>query len=265
MSAARCLALPILAFCIAPALAAPLVPLGDPFHVRHGESVELTNGVNLKFIGVTSEQRCPAGVSCLWAGEAVVEIELHVQGQSARGSLSTVKTDGTLLAHRVKLLGLYPWPREGEQRPAEEYVAFFRVADNTPASAKVPANRAAALSAAVRYVDAYTRAAKEVCADWRQRGVASYIQDGGGLCDMMSKVSRTAHAVNEDEGGWHFFFLVDNSQMQQQVGEPIYLFVTIAKAAENAFGQVGETDVIVLPCDVTLLADDAQRGCSRSR
>jgi hypothetical protein len=245
-----------------PALAASLVPQGDPFHVQQGESVELAHGVNLKFIGVTSDSRCPADVSCVWQGEAVIEIELLAQGQTARGSISTMKTESTLLAHRVKLLGLYPSLRDSEKRPAEENVAFFRVADTAPTSAKAFANRAAAQAAAVHYVDALTRSAKQVCGDWQQRGLASYIQDSGGLCQMISKVSRTAHAVNEDAGSWRFFFLVDNPQLRQEMNETLYLFVAMSKAAKNAVDQVGESDVVILPCDVTLLDGTAHSGCN---
>ena len=266
MSAARYVALSILALGIETAFAGPPVALGDPFHVKHGESIELTHGVSLKFIGVTSDGRCPADVTCVWQGEAVIEIELQVQRQSARGSISTEKADLTLLAHKVKLLGLYPGPRTSEKRPAEEYVAFFRVADTAATSAKDLANRAAALDEAVRYVGAYTRAAKNVCADWQQRGLASYIRDSGGLCEMIGKVSRTAYAVNGDADNWRFYFLVDNPQLREQMGETVYLLVTMSKAPKNAFDQVGNSDVVALPCDVTLLAaDPAHRGCGWNR
>lgn len=262
MTAARCLALTLCAFGIAPALAAPPVPLGDPFHVQHGESVELAHGVKLKFIGVTSDGRCPADVSCVWQGEAFVEIELQVAGETARGSITTEKPDGTLLAHRVKLLGLHPAPRDGEKRPAKEYVAFFRVADATPASANAFANRVAALAAATRYVDAYRRSANQVCADWQKRGLASYIQDSGGLCEMIGKVSRTAYAVNEDADSWRFFFMLDDPKLRTQMNESLYLFVTMSKAPKDAFDQVGESDVVILPCDVTLLGGTAHGGCN---
>jgi hypothetical protein len=245
-----------------PALAAPPRLLGEPFGVRQGQSVELASGVNLKFIGVTSDSRCPIDVTCVWQGEAVIEIELQAHGRTARGSISTVKTDLTLLAHRVKLLGLYPSLRESEKRPAEENVAFFRVVDPMPTSTKGFANRAAAQAAAVRYVDAFARSAKQVCTDWQQRRLASYIQDSGGLCQMISKTARTAHAVSEDAGGWRFFFLIDNPQLREQMNETVYLFVAISKVPENAVDQVGEFDVVILPCDVTLLDETAHGGCN---
>jgi hypothetical protein len=243
------------------ALAAQLL-LSDPFHVEQGESVELAQGVTLKFIGVTSDSRCPADVTCVWQGEAVLEIELQARGRTARGSISTVKTDLILLGLRVKLLGLYPSLRESEKRPAEENIAFLRVVDTMPISTKEFANRAAAQAAAVSYVDALTRSAKQVCGDWQQRGLASYIQDSGGLCQMISRVSRTAHALNEDADAWRFYFLVDNPQLRQEMNETLYLSVAMSKVAKDAFDQLGESDVVILPCDVTLLDGTTHRGCN---
>jgi hypothetical protein len=260
MTPARYLASTICAFAIAPALAAP-VPLGDPFHVRHGESVELAQGVKLKFVDVRDE-RCPADVTCVWQGEAFVEVELQIKGQTARGSITTEKPDGVLLDHSVKLLGLYP-ERTSEQRPAKDYLAFLRVAD-TANSAKTFANRDAALVAASHYVSTYARAANEVCAAWRQRQLTSYIERSGGLCNMIGKVSPQAHAFTEGPGSWSFYFLVDDPQMRTQMNESLYLVVPMSKANQDAFNQVREPDVVILPCEVTLL-DGTHGGCNVSR
>jgi hypothetical protein len=261
MTAARSLALTICAFSIAPALAAPPVPLGDPFHIRYGQSVELAHGVKLKFIGV-DEQRCPVGSTCVSQGEAHVHFELQVKERTARGSIDTRNPDRTLLAHRMKLLGLHPWPRQSEQRPAQEYVATFRVADAAPKSLKPFANRAAAMAAAARYVDASTRSAQRVCADWQERGLASYIEDSSDLCRMIGKLSGTAHAVSEGESGWAFFFMIDDPQMRTRTNEPLYLVVAMSKAPKDALDQVHGSDFATLPCEVTLLADIAQGGCN---
>jgi len=249
MTTARCI-LCIFAFAIGSALAAP-VPPGAPFEVRLGKSVELAQGVKLKFVGVSSDGRCPSDVSCVWQGEATIEIELQAPGHTAREALTTESRERTLLAHRVQLLGLYPSPRDSEKRPANEYVAFFRVASAAPAPAF--ANRAAALAAAVRYVDAYASAAQRVCADWQQRRLASYVEDGGGLCEMISRVSRTAHAVSEDAGGWNFFFAIDNPQLRQQMNEAVYLLVTASKASKDALDRVSDSNVVALPREATLL------------
>lgn len=259
MSTARYLATLICACAIAPVLATP-VDMGDPFHIRHGESVVMAHGLKLKFISVRDE-RCPADVTCIWQGEAFVEVELQVNGQSARASITTEKPDGTLLAYNVKLLGLYPAPRTAEQRPEKEYVAFLRVADATPAASNVSANRDAALAAAGDYVRTYRRAASEVCADWRQRQLTSYIQDASDLCGMMGKVSPKAHAFSEDPSNWRFYFLIDDPQMRTQENESLYMVVSISKTPKNPSDQVREFDVVILPCEATLL-DAPHGGCN---
>jgi hypothetical protein len=261
MTAAHCVTLTICAFCIELALAASPVRLGDPFSVQHGQSVELADGVKLKFVDVTNDSRCPAGATCVWQGEAFVEIELQVKGQTARGSITTEHPDRVLLGYGARLLGLYPRPRDGEERPAKEYVAFLHVADTAPDSATAFAKRAAAQAAASYYVDVYTRSAKKVCADWQRRQLVLYIQDSSYLCEWIDTVSQAAYAVNESIDTWNFFFLIDNPQLRTRTNEPLFLAVAVPKAPKNAFNQVRASDFVILPCDVTLL-DDTAHGCN---
>jgi hypothetical protein len=261
MTAALYLALTMSSCGIATAMAASPTPLGDPFHIRYGESVELAGGVKLKFSGV-NEHRCPIDVTCVSQGEAQVEFVLQVKGRSTRGSIDTRNADRRLLAHRVKLLGLHPWPRQSEQRSAQEYVATLRITDAPPHSPKPVANRATALAEAGRYVDAYARSAKLICGDWRERGLASYVEDNADLCRMIAKLSGTAHAVSEGEGGWAFFFMIEDPQMRTQANEPLYLVVSTSKAPKDAFDRVHGSDFATLPCGVTLLVDAAYGGCN---
>jgi hypothetical protein len=198
-------------------------------------------GLKLKFVDV-NDGRCPANATCVWQGEAFVHVELRVNDQTGRGTITTEKPEGTVLAHRVKLLGVYPPPREGEQRPAQEYVAILRVANTAPLPGKDFANRAAALAAASHYASTYRHAANAVCADWEGRQLTSYVQDSAGLCQMIGKVSPTAHAFHEDASNWGFYFLIDDPEMRTQ--------------------GVREADVVILPCEVTLL-EEARGGCSR--
>jgi len=257
MIAARYIA--ICALAISPALAAT-VPPGDPFYVRHGQTIELAPGLKLKLVEV-NDSRCPADATCVWQGEVAVAVELQSQGETAHASITSQNPESTLLAHRVKLLGLYPRLRGSEQTPAREYVALFRVGNAAPGSAKAPANRATALSAAGRHVSAYTRAAHEVCADWQQRQLDSYIALSSDLCGMIAKVSPTAHAFHEDSRNWGFYFLVDNPDMRTRDDQSLYLLVAIAKTPKDALDQVLGAEVVVLPCEVTLL-DETHTGCA---
>lgn len=133
MALARHLAPTICALAVAPALAS--VPPGDPFYVWHGQSVELAPGLKLKFIDV-NDGRCPAGDTCVWQGEAFVEVELQFKGQTGRGTITTEKPEGTVLAHRVKLLGVYPPPGEGVRRttcvPTGSAASSFHTSTTVP-------------------------------------------------------------------------------------------------------------------------------------
>jgi hypothetical protein len=259
MTLAQHLALMICALAIAPALAS--VPPGDPFYVRHGQSVELAPGLKLKFIDV-NDGRCPAGATCVWQGEAFVEVELQFKGQAGRGTITTEKPEGTVLAHRVKLLGVYPPPREGEQRSAKDYVAILRVADTAPVPGKGFATRDAALAAARHYVSTYARAANDVCADWDRRELISYVRDSSGLCHMIGKVSPTAHAFTENADNWGFYFLVDDPEMRTQEHESLYFLVVMSKSPKQKLDRVRDWDVVILPCEAKLL-EETRGGCSR--
>jgi hypothetical protein len=263
MITARYIALTVAAFGSASALAAT-VPLGDPFHVRAGESVELAGGVKLKFADIRDE-RCPADVYCLWQGEAFVGIELQVRGQAANGSITTEHPDAMLLAHGVKLLGLYPSARTGETKAAREYVALVQVADASPGSAPVLTNGAAALGAASRYVAAYARSAKQVCADWAKRQLASVIEDSPALCRQFAKVSSTIYAVVADNWRWSFYFLIDDPQMRTQMNESLFMYVVLPREPRDAAGQVSEVDIRLLPCDAVLIGRAVQDGCNAPR
>ena len=53
------------------------VPLDEPFTVELGEQVALGDkGVVLRFDGVASDNRCPAAVTCIQAGEATAQFTL---------------------------------------------------------------------------------------------------------------------------------------------------------------------------------------------
>ncbi len=55
----------------------PTVPLDEPFTVELGEQVALGDeGIVLRFDAVSSDNRCPADVSCIQAGEAVAQLTL---------------------------------------------------------------------------------------------------------------------------------------------------------------------------------------------
>ncbi|MEM1043136.1 MAG: hypothetical protein AAGI91_10960 [Bacteroidota bacterium] len=100
---------------------------GEPFAVEAGSTVRLTEeGVSVRFDEVVSDNRCPANVNCVQAGEAQVRFTLVDTGQ---GDIPfTLQIDGGITevqdieryqferADRfvVALLLLQPYPGHGE-------------------------------------------------------------------------------------------------------------------------------------------------------
>lgn len=79
---------------------------------------------------------------------------------------------------------------------------------------------------------------------------------------MIGKVSPTAHAFTETADNWGFYFLIDDPEMRTQERESLYFLVVMSKSARQALDRVRDWDVVILPCEVTLL--EAKRGgCGR--
>jgi hypothetical protein len=95
-----------------------------------GESARF-QGLALTFDGVSGDSRCPIGVTCIWEGDAVVELtasappaagqvlELHTAGQFPR--------EGTHGGFRIALVSLTPHPRENQPVRPSQYRATLRV------------------------------------------------------------------------------------------------------------------------------------------
>jgi hypothetical protein len=93
-----------------------------------GESAEVGGRV-VTLIDVREDSRCPSGVQCAWAGDAVVELRVEAGGEPAVLVLhTTLEPRSTVAAGlRLTLLRLEPQPRAGEQIPVGDYEASVRI------------------------------------------------------------------------------------------------------------------------------------------
>lgn len=48
--------------------------------IPKGETIAI-KGVSIKFIEVVEDSRCPKGVTCIWAGRAIVKVEVTANGK----------------------------------------------------------------------------------------------------------------------------------------------------------------------------------------
>lgn len=54
--------------------------------VAKGETVNV-KGVSIKFLEVVEDSRCPTGVTCIWAGRAIVKVQVTSNGNKEERTL----------------------------------------------------------------------------------------------------------------------------------------------------------------------------------
>ncbi|MFV8225250.1 hypothetical protein [Christiangramia aquimixticola] len=100
-----------------------------------GEQIQIGNR-SIKFRQVISDSRCPVddGVTCIWAGEVKVLLEVFEMNKSI-GNLEFSKNaslkDFFKSAHKmeVKVMEVFPAPRLNQKIAPEEYRISFRVTE----------------------------------------------------------------------------------------------------------------------------------------
>jgi len=87
--------------------------------------------VSVTFVRVVDDSRCPKGVTCVWEGDATVElrvtpdggepqtVQLHVNARTGK--------DVVVRGLRLALERLEPYPEEGRSIGARDYRAFLTI------------------------------------------------------------------------------------------------------------------------------------------
>lgn len=58
-------------------------PLGAPIQLAPGQSAKFPDeNLEVKFVGIDSDSRCPSDVTCVWAGEVVVRLTVRKDGRT---------------------------------------------------------------------------------------------------------------------------------------------------------------------------------------
>ena len=106
--------------------------IGQPFPLHVGQAARLAKSdLDLYFRRVASDSRCPTGVQCIQAGEAVVTLE----GRILKGPAETFDvhlapgSDGERLfdGYRIRLVRLDPHPVAGATPDTTVYLGTFVV------------------------------------------------------------------------------------------------------------------------------------------
>src|SRR5688572_4335096 len=109
---------------------AATVAIGDTFSLRAGETAQVEGTqVQVAFKRVENDSRCPQDVTCVWAGDALVQLEVAV----ARTAWVPVPLHTTLeprkagqFGYTFELVGLSPQPTSSQAIPAGNYTASLR-------------------------------------------------------------------------------------------------------------------------------------------
>ena len=109
------------------------VRLGREFKLKVGRQVTVKGTkLRIRFVTVESDSRCPSDVTCVWAGNAAVRLQLGSGRGSKTVTLNTSKSPSFVgeteyQGYKVKLVELSPYPRSDRKIGPRDYAATLLV------------------------------------------------------------------------------------------------------------------------------------------
>ncbi len=102
------------------------------FTLQVGDRAKVNNGdFVVHFVSVPQDSRCPVDVVCVWAGDAVVRLDLTSSGWTRQHDLHTNSSVGAVSAehdgHVLELIELTPAPRSNQSIGQGDYTARMRL------------------------------------------------------------------------------------------------------------------------------------------
>lgn len=108
--------------------------LDTPFQLKVGQTAFIgSENLNIKFLNVTEDSRCPKGAKCVWRGVAVINIDVFngedYLGQFELADYDIYKYNSTAGAggYSIKLLSLEPGTSISKTPALSDYVATLLV------------------------------------------------------------------------------------------------------------------------------------------
>ena len=108
--------------------------LGRSFTLKTGRQVTLQGGkLRIKFAAVEEDSRCPSDVTCVWAGNASVRLEVSAGGKDnqnltlSTGHGATFVSEKQYHGYNVRLVVLNPYPRSTQHIAPGDYIATLLV------------------------------------------------------------------------------------------------------------------------------------------
>ena len=93
------------------------------------EKVSPKSKLNIRFVELVDDSRCPADATCVWAGNAKIKVRVSKNGRSHDLTLDTNGPNQTAVAegYSLKLAGLNPVPRSNIRINRNGYVAVIEI------------------------------------------------------------------------------------------------------------------------------------------
>ena len=87
------------------------------------------SGLNIRFVEMVEDSRCPADANCVWAGNAQIKVRVTKNGRSHDLTLDTngPKNSARAEGYSIKLTRLTPEPRSNIRINRNGYVATFEI------------------------------------------------------------------------------------------------------------------------------------------
>lgn len=98
--------------------------------LKIGQAEKLAGGISVKFVEIVEDSRCPEGATCIWAGRAIVRIEVTENGSEPRivdlevGNIESTARFGKFV---VKAEKLEPYPKAESQTDKAAYSATLSI------------------------------------------------------------------------------------------------------------------------------------------
>jgi hypothetical protein len=113
----------------APLQTAVIVEPGLSFALAPGQSAEIKRSdTRITFRQVREDSRCPTDVTCVWEGDAKVEVVISRTGSPDETKILSIKAPNneTRVGNlRIRFVGLTPVPRQADAGAPKNYLAEF--------------------------------------------------------------------------------------------------------------------------------------------
>jgi len=108
-------------------------PLGKEVSLKIDQTLEIeSENLEIKFLGMTSDSRCPKGTDCVWAGQVIVMVDVLKAGENL-GEFELIDTnDGRVSStqvgdYEIFLLKVEPYPEINKTINTKDYRITIKV------------------------------------------------------------------------------------------------------------------------------------------